>query len=96
MTTQTQTQTLANHILTLVPDSLPAPRKSAVAIKRLEHTLTPYPAFFRELQSSVIEDIRATHPEHADELEAAFDSATQAIETHIAGLRSIAQLLNNH
>ncbi|EEY36243.1 hypothetical protein [Vibrio mimicus] len=90
-----QTHPIATHLLTLVPDTLPAHRKGAVAIKKLEHTLTPYPAFFRELRGAIIDDIRETHPEHADELEAAFDSASQAIETHIAGLRAIAQLLNN-
>lgn len=75
--------------------SLPTTRQGAVAVKKLEMQLTPYPAFFREIQQNTVEDIRETHPEIAEQLEDAFDSAQQAIEIHLQGLRMVTRLLNN-
>ncbi|HIF9260432.1 TPA: hypothetical protein ACX6S2_003471 [Photobacterium damselae] len=75
--------------------SLPPTRQSAVVLKKLELTLAPYPAFFRETQANLLEEVRLTNPDIADELERALDSAQQAIELHCQGLQAVANLLNN-
>ncbi|HAS6087730.1 hypothetical protein [Vibrio vulnificus] len=74
---------------------LPATRQGAVALRKLEMQLTPYPAFFREIQSNTLEEIRQSHPELAEQIELALDSAMQAIEMHCQGLKLVTQLLNN-
>lgn len=75
--------------------SLPTTRQGAVAIKKLEMALTPYPAFLREMQHNALEEIRDTHPEVAEQLEDAMEATQQAIEAHCRGLKMVNQLLNN-
>ncbi len=87
---------VASLILHDVPASLPAVRQGAVAIRKLELQLTPYPAYFRLLKEQTLLEIRESHPEAADEIEAALDATQQAIEIHLMGLRSVNKLLNNH
>lgn len=75
--------------------SLPATRQGAVAIKKLEMAITPYPAYFREVQLNALEEIKESHPEAAEQIEHALESAQQALELHCNGLRMVAKLLNN-
>ncbi len=75
--------------------SLPTTRQGAVAIKKLEMSLAPYPAYFREVQQNALEELRQSNPEAAEEIELALESAQQAIELHCRGLRLVNQLLNN-
>ncbi|MCG6216247.1 hypothetical protein [Vibrio furnissii] len=92
----TSHNSVAALILKDVPQSLPATRQGAVAIRKLELQLTPYPAYFRTLKEQTLLDIRTSHPDLADEIEAALDATQQAIEIHLMGLRFVNNLLNNH
>lgn len=75
--------------------TLPMARQSAIAIRKLELQLKPYPAFFRELKEQTLLEIRASHPDAAEDIEAALDAAQQAIELHLTGLKFVNQMLNN-
>ncbi|EGR0268310.1 hypothetical protein FMH15_16905 [Vibrio alginolyticus] len=75
--------------------SLPTTRQGAVALKKLEMALTPYPAYFREVQNNALEDIRETHPDAAEQIEHALEAAQQALELHCHGLKMVSHLLNN-
>lgn len=76
--------------------TLPTPRQGAVAIKKLELALAPYPAYFRELQQTALEDLREHNPEAAEQIEQALESAQQAVEMHCRGLRLVIQILNDN
>lgn len=89
-------QEVAMLLLKDTPTSLPATRQGAVAIRKLELQLTPYPAFFRELKDQTLQEVRESNPAAADQIEAAMDAADYAIEIHLAGLRAVAKILNNH
>lgn len=87
---------VANLLLKDTTHSLPVSRQGAVAIRKLELQLTPYPAFFRELKEQTLLDVRADNPDAIEQIEAALDSAAHAIELHLSGLRVVTQLLNNN
>lgn len=86
---------VAHLILNDTAPSLPLERRGAVALRRLELQLMPYPALFRQLQDEALTEVRESHPELADQLEDAMASAQQALENHMIGLRAVTNLLNN-
>lgn len=88
-------QSVAALLLHDASPTLPANRQCSIAIRKLELQLKPYPAYFRELKEQVLLEIRVSHPEAAEDIEAALDATQQAIELHLAGLQCVNKMLNN-